>query len=223
MTSPSPTETLHETPVAATRYRPPKTPFNPTRLFVDKDRTALLWFTLAGLAVTVALVQPHLLIRQLKERERVVILDPAGTYHVSPLLSFQEAKAFHAQQSTLVVMAFLERNPSGVDHPELLKQLLLKAAHEKALRQISAEAPEFKAKRQHQKPEVAKIDILETRQDFVLTQVTGQLLRTGVFEGKVFNEAVPFKLALKMRRNPDLVQNGRFPTAVSDFKYEPAL
>lgn len=190
---------------------------------MDKDRTALLWFALAGLSVTVALVQPHLLIRQLKERERVVILDPAGTYHVSPLLSFQEAKEFHAQQSTLVVMAFLERNPSGVDHPELLKQLLLKGAYEKALRQISAEAPEFKAKRQHQKPEVAKIDILETRQDFVLIQVTGQLLRTGVFEGKVFNEVVPFRLALKMRRNPDLVQNGRFPTAVSDFKYEPAI
>lgn len=222
MTSSS-TESLRETPVPLKTNRPAKPRFSPTRIFVDKDRTALLWFAVAGLSVAVALVQPHLLIRQLKERERVVILDPAGTYHVSPLLSFQEAKEFHAQQSTLVVMAFLERNPSGVDHPELLKQLLLKGAYEKALRQLSAEAPEFKAKRQHQKPEVAKIDILETRQDFVLTQVTGQLLRTGVFEGKVFNEVVPFKLALKMRRNPDLVQNGRFPTAVSDFKYEPAL
>ena len=221
--TPSSTESLRETPVPLKTNRSAKPRFAPTRIFVDKDRTALLWFALAGLAVTVALVQPHLLIRQLKERERVVILDPAGTYHVSPLLSFQEAKEFHAQQSTLVVMAFLERNPSGVDHPELLKQLLLKGAYEKALRQISAEAPEFKAKRQHQKPEVAKIDILETRQDFVLIQVTGQLLRTGVFEGKVFNEVVPFRLALKMRRNPDLVQNGRFPTAVSDFKYEPAL
>ena len=221
--TPSSTESLRETSVPLKPNRPVKSRFAPTRIFVDKDRTALLWFAVAGLAVAVALVQPHLLIRQLKERERVVILDPAGTYHVSPLLSFQEAKEFHAQQSTLVVMAFLERSPSGVDHPELLKQLLLKGAYEKALRQLSAEAPEFKAKQQHQKPEVSKIDILETRQDFVLTQVTGQLLRTGVFEGKVFNEVVPFKLALKMRRNPDLVQNGRFPTAVTDFKYEPAL
>lgn len=223
MSSPSSTETLRETPVPPPSVRPARPRFEPTRIFVDKDRTALLWFGLAGLAVAVALVQPHFLIRQLKERERVVILDPAGTYHVSPLLSFQEAKDFHAQQSTLVVMAFLERSPKGPDHPELLKQLLLKGAYEKALRQISSEAPEFKAKQQHQKPEVAKIDILETREDFVMTQVTGQLLRTGVFEGKIFNEAVPFKLALKMRRNPDLVQNGRFPTAVTDFKYEPAL
>ena len=214
------TESIRETTVPDERTRLPKRPFQPTRIFVDKDRTAFLWFCLATAAITVALVQPHLLIRKLKESERVVVLDPAGTYHVAPLLRFQDARDFHAQQSTLVVMAFLERNPKGPDHPELLKQLLLKGAHEKAERQISSESAEFKAKQQHQKPEVAKIDILETRQDFVLSQVTGQLIRTGMFEGKVFNEAIPFKLALKMRRNPDMIQNGRFPTAVTDFKYE---
>lgn len=216
------TETLKETSVPGERTRLPKRPFQPTRVFVDKDRTAFLWFCVATVAVAVTFIQPHFLIRKLKEKERVVILDPAGTYHVAPLLRFQDARDLHAQQSTLVVMAFLERHPKGLDHPELLKQLLLKPAHDKAQRQVAYEAPEFKAKNQHQKAEVARIDILETREDFVLTQVTGQLIRTGVFEGKTFNEAVPFKLALKMVRNPDMVQNGRFPTAVTDYKYEPA-
>ncbi len=216
------TETLNETTVPGGRTRLPKRPFQPTRVFVDKDRTAFLWFCVATVAVAVTFIQPHFLIRKLKEKERVVILDPAGTYHVAPLLRFQDARDLHAQQSTLVVMAFLERHPKGLDHPELLKQLLLKPAHDTAQRQVAYEAPEFKAKNQHQKAEVARIDILETREDFVLTQVTGQLIRTGVFEGKTFNEAVPFKLALKMVRNPDMVQNGRFPTAVTDYKYEPA-
>lgn len=216
------TETLNETTVPGGRTRLPKRPFQPTRVFVDKDRTAFLWFCVATVAVAVTFIQPHFLIRKLKEKERVVILDPAGTYHVAPLLRFQDARDLHAQQSTLVVMAFLERHPKGLDHPELLKQLLLKPAHDKAQRQVAYEAPEFKAKNQHQKAEVARIDILETREDFVLTQITGQLIRTGVFEGKTFNEAVPFKLALKMVRNPDMVQNGRFPTAVTDYKYEPA-
>lgn len=216
------TETLNETSVPGERTRLPKRPFQPTRVFVDKDRTAFLWFCVATVAVAVTFIQPHFLIRKLKEKERVVILDPAGTYHVAPLLRFQDARGLHAQQSTLVVMAFLERHPKGLDHPELLKQLLLKPAHDKAQRQVAYEAPEFKAKNQHQKAEVARIDILETREDFVLTQVTGQLIRTGVFEGKTFNEAVPFKLALKMVRNPDMVQNGRFPTAITDYKYEPA-
>lgn len=217
------TETLQETPVPGGRPRLPKQKIQPTRVFVDRDRTAFLWFCVAAAAVTVTFVQPHFLIRKLQEKERVVILDPAGTYHVAPLLRFQDARDLHAQQSTLVVMAFLERNPKGLDHPELLKQLLLKPAHDKAQRQVAAEGPEFKAKNRHQKPEIARIDILETRENFVLTQVTGQLIRTGVFEGKTFNEAIPFKLALKMSRNPDMVQNGRFPTAITDFKYETTL
>lgn len=214
------TETLIETPVPGGRPRLPKQKFQPTRVFVDKDRTAFLWFCVAATAVTVTFIQPHFLIRKLKEKERVVILDPAGTYHVAPLLRFQEARDLHAQQSTLVVLAFLERNPNGLDHPELLKQILLKPAYDKAQRQVASEVPESKAKNQHQKAEVARIDILETRGDFVLTQITGQLIRTGVFEGKAFNEALPFKLSLKLIRNPDMVQNGRFPTAVTDYKYE---
>jgi hypothetical protein len=50
--------------------------------------------------------------------------------------------------------------------------------------------------------------------------VTGQLVRTGIFDDKAFAEAVPFTLAFKFQRNPNMVQNGRFPSAVYDFKYE---
>jgi len=214
-------EAARETPVKTDYARLPKKAANLTRVFVDKDRTAFLWFCVAALAVAFAAAQPHYLISKLKQREHVVIVDPAGTYFVSPLLDFQEAKEFHAQQSTLATMAFLQRNPRGFDSPELLKQMFLKFAYEKALKQTSMEADEFKSKQLHQKPEVAKIDILETREDFVMTQVTGQLIRTGIFDEKAFSEALPFKLAFKMRRNPDMTRNGRFPTAVSDFKYEP--
>ena len=214
-------EPIRKTPVKTEFARVPKRAVNPTRVFVDKDRTAFLWFCVAALAVIFAAAQPYYLISKLKQRERVVVIDPAGTYYVSPLFDFQEAKEFHAQQSTLAAMAFLERNPKGVDSPELLKQMFLKFAYDKALKQTSTDADEFKSKQLHQKPEVAKIDILETREDFVMTQVTGQLIRTGIFEEKAFSEAIPFKLAFKMRRNPDMTKNGRFPTAVSDFKYEP--
>lgn len=194
---------------------------DPIRIFVDKDRLARFWF-LAAVAVLIgaALERIHLA-RTLKERERVVIVDPAGTFFVSPLLQFQEARELHAEQSTVAAIAFLERNPKGFDHPQLLKQMFLKQAHEKALAEWSAEEPEFKAKELHQKAEIAKIDFLETRSDAVLTQVTGQLIRSGIFQERAFSEAVPFTLKLKMRRNPNMVENGRFPTAIQDFKYEP--
>lgn len=194
---------------------------DPVRVFIDKDRLARFWF-LAVIAVLIgAAIERIHLARTLKERERVVIVDPAGTFFVSPLLQFQEARDLHAQQSTLSAVAFLERNPKGFDHPELLKQMFLKQAHEKAQSEWSAEEPEFKAKQLHQKAEIAKIDFLETRSNAVLTQVSGQLIRSGIFQERAFSEAVPFTLKLKMQRNPNMVENGRFPTAIQDFKYEP--
>jgi len=194
---------------------------DPLRVFVDKDRLAKFWF-LAAVAVLIgAAIERIHLARTLKERERVVIVDPAGTFYVSPLLHFEEARELHAQQCTLAAVAFLERNPIDFDHPDLLRQMFLKQAYEKARAEFTAEEPEFKAKQLHQKAEIAKIDFLETRSDAVLTQVSGQLIRSGVFQERAFTEAVPFTLKLKMLRNPNMVENGRFPTAIQDFKYEP--
>ena len=195
---------------------------DPIRVFVDKDRLAKFWF-LAAVAVLIgAAIERIHLARTLKEQERVVIIDPAGTFFVSPLLHFQEARELHAQQCTLAAVAFLERNPKDFDHPDLLRQMFLKQAYEKARSEFTAEEPEFKAKQLHQKAEIARIDFLETRSDAVLTQVSGQLIRSGVFQERAFTEAVPFTLKLKMLRNPNMVENGRFPTAIQDFKYEPA-
>lgn len=106
---------------------------DPVRIFVDKDRLARFWFLAAVVVLIGAAVERIHLARTLKERERVVIVDPAGTFFVSPLLQFQEARELHAEQSTVAAIAFLERNPKGFDHPELLKQMFLKQAHEKAL------------------------------------------------------------------------------------------
>jgi hypothetical protein len=194
---------------------------DPIRVFVDKDRLAKFWF-LAAVAVLIgAAIERIQLARTLKEQERVVIIDPAGTFFVSPLLHFQEARELHAQQCTLAAVAFLERNPKDFDHPDLLRQMFLKQAYEKARSEFTAEEPEFKAKQLHQKAEIARIDFLETRSDAVLTQVSGQLIRSGVFQERAFTEAVSFTLKLKMLRNPNMVENGRFPTAIQDFKYEP--
>lgn len=194
--------------------------FNPAQIFIQKDRLAWFWFGFAMLVLVGAAFDRYYLVQSFKQRERIVVIDPANTFYVSPLLKFQEAKALHAQQSTLAAVALLERNPKGFDQEDLLKQMFLKQASEKASALRLGEEPEFKAKQLHQKVEISKIEILNTREDFVLTQVSGQLIRTGIFQEKSFTEAVPFKLSLKLQRNPNMVLNGRFPTAVRDFKYE---
>ena len=200
--------------------RAPRKRFDPTQLFAQRDRLPWFWFFVAVAVTVVAALDRYHIINQFKQRERVVIIDPAQTYYISPLLQFAEAKDLHAQQAELATITFLERNPKDFDHPELLRQMFLKSALEKAREHRTREAVEFRAKQLHQKPEIAKIDILATRENEVLATISGQVIRTGIFQEKAFSEAFTFKLSLRLLRNPNMAANGRFPTAVGDFKYE---
>ncbi|MBI1178357.1 hypothetical protein GC207_13055 [bacterium] len=214
------TTNLRQTPTGKPQCATARKAFDPTQLFAQRDRLPWFWFFVAVAVSVLAALDRYHLIERFKERERVVIIDPAQTYYVSPLLQFQEAKELHLQQAELAAVAFLERNPRDFDHPDLLKQMFLKSALQKARDQHAREAVEFRAKQLRQKPEIAKIDILATRENEVLATVSGQVIRTGIFQAKAFNEAFNFKLSLRLIRNPNMAANGRFPTAVGDFKYE---
>jgi len=194
--------------------------FDLTRLLVLRDRLPWFWFAFTVAVLLLSAIDRYHIISQFKQRERVVIIDPSGTYYVSPLLNFSEAKQLHVQQAELATMAFLERNPKDFDNPDLLKLMFLKKAYEKAEDERISESVEFRAKQLHQKAEIGRIDILDTRDNQVLAAVTGQVIRTGIFQDKAFSEAFPFTLRLLMLRNPNMALNGRFPTAVGDFKYE---
>ena len=209
------TKTTSPNPAATVRKS-----FDFTRLLVLRDRLPWFWFFFTVAVLVLSAIDRYHIISQFKERERVIIVDSAGTYYVSPLLKFSEAKQLHVQQAELATMAFLERNPRDFDNPDLLKLIFLKKAYEKAQDERISEEVEFRAKQLHQKAEIGRIDILATRDNEVLANVTGQVVRAGIFQGKAFTEAFPFTLRLRMLRNPNLALNGRFPTAVGDFKYE---
>ena len=214
------TSDLNTTPTNPAANMPARKGFDVTRLLVLRDRLPWFWFFFTVAVLLLSAIDRYHIISQFKQRERVVIIDPAGTYYLSPLLQFQEAKQLHVQQAEQATMAFLERNPKDFDNPDLLKLLFLKKALEKAQDERISEAVEFRAKQLHQKAEIGRIDILATRDNEVLAAVTGQIIRTGIFEGKAFSEAFPFTLRLRLLRNPNMALNGRFPTAVGDFKYE---
>ncbi|HEX3719552.1 MAG TPA: hypothetical protein VH595_16480 [Verrucomicrobiae bacterium] len=194
--------------------------FDLTRLMVQRDRLPWFWFFFTVAVLLLSAIDRYHIVSQFKQRERVVIIDPAGTYYLSPLLQFSEAKDLHIQQAELAAMAFLERNPKDFDNPDLLKLLFLKPALSKAQDERIKESVEFRAKQLHQKAEMARIDILATRDNEVLAAVTGQIIRNGIFQDKAFAEAFPFTLRLRLVRNPNMALNGRFPTAVGDFRYE---
>lgn len=211
-----------ETPVPHVRPDPaqrPRRPWNPLALLADHALAARLWCMVALAAVGLCVVQPFLVIRAYRERERVIVLDPSGTFHVSPLLGFEEATKLHEQCALLACLALFQRNPAGFDFPELLEKLFLPEAAKQARDRASADAEEFAAKSLHQKPEVLKLTVLETRENIVLVQAEGQLVRTGIGGGQVFGEATPFTVRFQFARNPNLAANGRYPLAVWTYEH----
>src|ERR1019366_7758877 len=92
-------ETLRETPVDQTKRRPAAAMtsrgFSPARMFADHAFAARIWFLVACGALGFCGLQPYLIIKAYRARERVVVLDGGGSFSVSPLLGFEEAKELH--------------------------------------------------------------------------------------------------------------------------------
>lgn len=219
--TPAPT-TLRETPVDQTLRLPSSAAKTvgswPARLFSDHAFAARLWFLVACAALGLCALQPYLIINAYRARERVVVLDGAGTFSVSPLLGFEEAKDLHESMALWATLAFYQRNPKGCDYPDLLQKIFLADAATKAGVDREKSQPEFTVKNIHQKPEVFKIDILRTREDRVIVKVEGQLVRTGVFENQTFTESPKFTLTLTFVRNPDMLINKRYPLGVWSYE-----
>lgn len=212
--------TLHETPAPHVRPDPTRRPrrvWHPLDLFADHAVAARLWCVVAVAAVGCCAVQPFLIIRAYRARERVIVLDPSGTFHVSPLLGFEEATKLHEQHALLACLALFQRNPSGFDYPDLLDKLFLPAAAAKARAEVVASAEEFTVKSFHQKAEVLKLTVLETSESRVLVQAEGQLIRTGVVKDQTFTEVPLFTVRFTFARNPNLAANGRYPLAVWNY------
>jgi hypothetical protein len=190
-----------------------------TRLFADHAFAARIWFLVACAALGFCVFQPYLIISSYRTRERVVVLDGAGSFSVSPLLGFEEAKDLHESMALWATLALFQRNPKGWDYPDLLQKVFLADAGTKAGVDREKTQAEFAVKSIHQKPEVFKIDILRTREDRVLVKVEGQLVRTGLFENQAFSESPKFTLSLTFVRNPDMLANKRYPLAVWSYDY----
>ena len=191
---------------------------------------ARFWMVIALICAVLAVGSPYLTIRAMKQKEKVVILDQGGTLIYSPLLGFEEAAGLHAYHVRIACLALLQRNPVGPDLPDLLKRMYLEEpARKKAAALYKAQNPEFKEKEIHQKVEVSKLDILDTRKmkdgvgvsyEAVDVEAEGNLVRTGTLNKIEFREVAKFKITFFFVRNPDLMGNGRLPLVVQDLKYE---
>lgn len=190
-------------------------------IFDRQRRQSLIWFLVAVAAWVWAAWDRHNLVEQLTRKREVVMIDSLGTYYVSPVVDIQEAKDLHAMQTKLACKALFERNPAGLDNPELFKQLFLREAAQTAQASLNRTKAEFEAKGLHQKIEVGVPEVLSTRDNAFYTSADVQLIRVGSYQGAPITEVLRYRVKFKFLVNPDLTRNGRFPTAVAAFQVEP--
>ena len=124
--------TAEVTTPAATRAAPtfgkPKSSL--LAIFDRQRRQSLIWFLIAVAAWAWSAWDRRNLVEKLTQRREVVMIDSLGTYYVSPVVDIQQATDLHAMQTKLACKALFERNPQGLDNPELFKQLFLRDAAE---------------------------------------------------------------------------------------------
>lgn len=154
--------------------------------------------------------------RAFERKQRFIVVDDQA-YYVVKEVGFAEAKTMHLDQAELASLALLNRNPAGFDSERRLKYLFSKPCFEEAVALAKQDASAFEEKSLHQKAELLETKIQKMSGRSVQVLVTGQLIRTGVFEREVFNEVLRFQLRMTFAANPSLVENGRFPTVVTDF------
>jgi hypothetical protein len=189
-------------------------------IFTRQRRQSLIWFLVAVAAWAWAVWERHLLVNQLTQKRNIVVIDSLGTYYVSPVVDIQEAKELHALQTKWACMALFNRNPAGMDHPDLFKQLFLADAAKKAQVAMDQAKPEFQAKSLHQKVEIDPPEVLSTRDNAFYTSANVQLIRVGAYQGAPLTEVLRYRIKFKFVPNPDMTRNGRFPTAVAAFQVE---
>jgi hypothetical protein len=189
-------------------------------IFDRQRRQSLLWFLIAITAWVWSAWDRHQLVEQLTRKRDVVMIDSLGTYYVSPVVDIQQAKDLHAMQTKLACKALFERNPQGLDNPELFKQLFLREAAQTAQTAFNKSKAEFEAKSLHQKVEVGPPEVLSTRDNAFYTSADVQLIRVGSYQGAPITEVLRYRVKFRFLVNPDLTRNGRFPTAVAAFQVE---
>ena len=176
----------------------------------------------------VAVLQPVWLTMIHKQRERFVILNGPGSYTVAPAIPFDEATDLDEDCGYQAARAAFARNPDGADRASELERWFLDDPNSggglsslgKIRALISTEAKEFQSKQFHQKMNLTDpVQVVVVNDKTVKVTVAGQLIRTGIFQGRTHVETRKFSFQMTLVRNPNMMLNNRPPLAIWDFDY----
>ena len=180
--------------------------------------TTWLWQGLFVVAVIAIPVSNSLTLQSAMGRMRFVAMDSRDTFYLANLGNFETAQQVHAEIAKMAAETIFSRNPDGFDNPERLERLFNPATTLTLNKDAARDADVFRAQQIHQKIETGQIRELEVDDNTALVSVEGQILRTGVFNQRVVNDAKKVTVFFRLRVNEDMAMNGRYPLVVTNYE-----
>jgi hypothetical protein len=191
----------------------------PSPLFISKEGLATFWFLLAAAAVLGTGIYVMGLVGQKALRPQFIIMSNPD---VLPMVAERDPAAESALiriMTRLAMDSIFNKSGSGLDAPDRCRKILAPEPWnwvEAELLQKQADV--FRDSRMHQKVEIERIELFpQTRDDATLASVQGQLLRVGIYDGKIFNEVWAVRAEIMWVTNPSLRDSGRIPLLCSAF------
>ena len=179
---------------------------------------AWLWQGLFVLAVIGGQAAVQLTIYQERQRLRFVAMDSRDTFYLANLGNFETAQHIHAELARLAVETIFSRSPDGFDDPERLERLFNPATTVELNKDAARDAEVFRQQQIHQKIETGQIREIEVDNNTALVSVEGQVLRTGMFNNRIVNDAKKVTVFLRLTVNGDMAHNGRYPLVVTNYE-----
>jgi hypothetical protein len=186
--------------------------------FQNNRFAAKFWFAAFAVAVILLAAQAVFIVGILTQPQSVVIMDPAKTFHVSALRKQSDDKEIKHYVLWLAAQSLYNRAPEGFDSPEILQQVYLGKAYDKAKEDFRRNKETYARQGVHQKAEVTEYAILQEDKEKFTAVVTISLLKTMAYGGKEIARTDIIQVSYVCYRNPDMTLNGRLPYAIVDYE-----
>jgi hypothetical protein len=177
-----------------------------------------LWQGLFVLAVIGGYLAVQLTIYQERQRLRFAAMDSRDTFYLANLGTFETAQHIHAELAKMAAETIFSRNPEGFDNPERLERLFNPATTTELNKDAARDAEVFRQQQIHQKIETGQIREIEVDNNTALVSVEGQVLRTGMFNNRIVNDAKRVTVFLRLTVNGEMARNGRYPLVVTNYQ-----
>jgi len=180
--------------------------------------STLLWQGLFVAAVVAIPVSNWFTLQTAMGRMRFVAMDSRDTFYLANLGSFETAETIHAELAKMAAETIFSRSPDGFDSPERMERLFNPAMTANLQKEAARDADIFRTQAIHQKFEAGQIKEIGVDDNTALVSVAGQVLRTGVFNQRIVNDAKKVTVFLRLRVNEDMATNGRYPLVITNYE-----